>query len=159
MPSTDRPAETSPGVEPQTPSHAARNRADQQMLRATMVALLVAVLLDAAVVIAALMMADGRAVVGALLGTVLTLVVVLPTVMTAYLAPRLGAAGTAGVMFGGWGGKMLVVVITLIAVRDVQSVDLLWTGIALIAGALVAVAVETVLLARLRQPLNIPPRR
>lgn len=135
-----------------------RTDSDRAMLRATILALIVGLLLSVIVIIAAVAAFDGPAAAGAVVGTVLTLVVALPTVLTAWAAPRLGPAGMAGAMFGGWGLKMVIVVVVIIALRDVASVDLGWLGIALLAGALSAVTIEMVLLARLRRPLDVTPR-
>lgn len=134
-----------------------RTASDRAMLRATVLALVVGLLLSGAVIAVAAIGFDSRAVLGAVVGTMLTVVVALPTVLTAWAAPRLGPAGMAGAMFGGWGLKMVVVVVVIIALRDVQAVALGWVGIALLAGALSAVTLEMVLLARLRRPLDVTP--
>lgn len=140
----------------QPPQREVRRTAnDLSMLKATLIALVLALILDVIVLVIAGVTYGSAQLAGALVGTLLTLVVVLPTVATALMAPRLGAAGSAGMMFGGWGLKMVVVVLTIILLRDAEAIDLLWLAIALTAGALVAVAVETILLVRLRQPLNV----
>lgn len=134
-----------------------RTASDRAMLRATVLALVVGLLLSGAVIAVAAFGFDAPAVLGAVVGALLTLVVALPTVVTAWAAPRLGPAGMAGAMFGGWGLKMLVVVVVIIALRDVEAVALGWVGIALLAGALSAVTIEMALLARVRRPLDVTP--
>ncbi|EYT48200.1 hypothetical protein JOD52_001893 [Brachybacterium muris] len=136
-----------------------RTAGDRGMLRATVVALIVGVVLDVVVIAVAAMAYDTPAVLGTLVGTVLTLVVVVPTVVTAYLAPRLGAASMAVTVLASWGGKMVVVVVTLLVLRGVEQVSMLWIGIALLVGALCAIASEMILLAKVRQPLDVTPVR
>ena len=133
---------------------AVRTAGDRGMLRATLVGLVVALVLDTAVIAVAALAYDGPALMGALVGTALTLVVVVPTVVTAYLAPTLGAIAMAVTVLASWGGKMVIVIVALILLRDVQQVDFLWIGIALLVGALCAIAVEMIMLSKVRQPLN-----
>lgn len=142
-----------------TPAGTMRTAGDRGMLRATVIALIVGVVLDLVVIAVAVLAYDTPAVLGAVVGTVLTLVVVVPTVVTAYLAPRLGAASMAVTVLASWGGKMVVVVVTLLVLRGVEQVSMLWIGIALLVGALCAIASEMILLAKVRQPLDVTPVR
>lgn len=158
-------AQVPPGGTTATPSGATtrtgtgRTAGDRGMLRATVVALIVGMVLDVVVIAVAAMAYDTPAVLGALVGTVLTLVVVVPTVVTAYLAPRLGAASMAVTVLASWGGKMVVVVVTLLVLRGVEQVSMLWIGIALLVGALCAIAAEMILLVKVRQPLDVTSPR
>lgn len=132
---------------------------DRGMQRATLVALVVGVLLDAVVIAVAAVAFDTPAVLGALVGTALTLVVVGPTVATAFLAPRLGAVAMAVTVLASWAAKMVIVIVVLILLRDSEQVSILWVGIALLVGALCAIVAEMILLAKVRQPLQVAPAR
>ena len=61
----------------------------------------------------------------------------------------------AATVLGSWAVKMLVVILVLIVVRDMGGVSTRWIGLALLVGAVSAVAVEVTLLARSRQPLDV----
>lgn len=148
-----------PGTATAAGAGTVRTAGDRGMLRATVIALIVGVALDLVVIAVAALGYDTPAVLGAVVGTVLTLVVVVPTVVTAYLAPRLGAATMAVTVLASWGGKMVVVVVTLLVLRGAEQVSMLWIGIALLVGALCAIASEMILLAKVRQPLNVTPVR
>ena len=104
-----------------TPESPARRRTagDRGMLRATLAALIVGLAIDVIVIVIAAAMFDSPAVVGALIGTGLTLVVVVPTVVSAYLAPRLSPLAMAVTVLASWAGKMVIVVVVLILLRDV----------------------------------------
>lgn len=140
-----------------TPESPVRRRTagDRGMLRATLAALIVGLLIDAIVIVIAAVSFDSPALVGALIGTGLTLVVVVPTVVSAYLAPRLSPLAMAVTVLASWAGKMVVVVVVLIALRDVEAVSFLWVGLTLLVGALSGVAVEMILLSKVRQPLDV----
>ncbi|MBE9403084.1 hypothetical protein M4D54_01325 [Brachybacterium sp. p3-SID1565] len=138
-----------------SPEQPVRTRGDRGMLRATLVALAVGVALDAVVIAVAAVAFDTPAVLGALVGTALTLVVVVPTVVTAYLAPKLGAIAMAVTVLASWGAKMVIVIVVLILLRDTAQVSIAWVGIALLVGALCAIAAEMILLLKVRQPLDV----
>jgi hypothetical protein len=63
----------------------------------------------------------------------------------------------AATVLGSWAVKMFIVILVLIAVKDLESVSTPWIGLALLVGAVSAVLVEAVLLARTRQPLDVEP--
>lgn len=142
-----------------SPEQPVRTRGDRGMLRATLVALAVGVALDAVVIAVAAVAFDTPAVLGALVGTALTLVVVVPTVVTAYLAPKLGAIAMAVTVLASWGAKMVIVIVVLILLRDTAQVSIAWVGIALLVGALCAIAAEMILLLKVRQPLDVTSSR
>lgn len=142
-----------------SPEQPVRTRGDRGMLRATLVALAVGVALDAVVIAVAAVAFDTPAVLGALVGTALTLVVVVPTVVTAYLAPKLGAIAMAVTVLASWGAKMVIVIVVLILLRDTAQVSIAWVGIALLVGALCAIAAEMILLVKVRQPLDVTSSR
>lgn len=142
-----------------SPEQPVRTRGDRGMLRATLVALAVGVALDAVVIAVAAVAFDTPAVLGALVGTALTLVVVVPTVVTAYLAPKLGAIAMAVTVLASWGAKMVIVIVVLILLRDTAQVSITWVGIALLVGALCAIAAEMILLLKVRQPLDVTSSR
>lgn len=127
------------------------------MRRAVVIALMIGLALDLVVIILAASLGDGPAVTGALIGTGLTLVVVLPTLAMVFLGRRLAPVTMAATVLGSWAVKMLVVIIVLLLVRDLPSVSAPWLGAALLVGAVSAVLGEGVLLARTRQPLNVEP--
>lgn len=145
---SDRPDSERPEARP-------RSAGDRGMRRATLTALIIGCGLDVIVIAAAIAGFDAPAVVGALIGTALTLVVVVPTVLTAFLAPRMGPIRMAVTVLATWAGKMVVVVVVLIAIRDAQQVAFGWVGAALLAGALSAIAVEMIMLSRVRRPLDV----
>lgn len=142
-----------------SPEQPVRTSGDRGMLRATLVALAVSVGLDAVVIAVAAVAFDTPAVLGALVGTALTLVVVVPTVVTAYLAPKLGAIAMAVTVLASWGAKMVIVIVVLILLRDTAQVSTTWVGIALLVGALCAIAAEMILLVKVRQPLDVTSSR
>lgn len=142
-----------------SPEQPVRTSGDRGMLRATLVALAVSVALDAVVIAVAAVAFDTPAVLGALVGTALTLVVVVPTVVTAYLAPKLGAIAMAVTVLASWGAKMVIVIVVLILMRDTAQVSITWVGIALLVGALCAIAAEMILLVKVRQPLDVTSSR
>lgn len=142
-----------------SPDQPVRTSGDRGMLRATLVALAVGVALDAVVIAVAAVAFDTPAVLGALVGTALTLVVVVPTVVTAFLAPKLGAIAMAVTVLASWGAKMVIVIVVLILLRDTAQVSTTWVGIALLVGALCAIAAEMILLVKVRQPLDVTSSR
>lgn len=125
------------------------------MQRALILALVVGMALDVVVIVIAAMSSDSPALVGALIGTGLTLVVVLPTLAITFAGPRMTPVSMAATVLGSWAVKMLVVILVLIVVRDMAGVSTRWIGLALLVGAVSAVAVEVTLLARSRQPLDV----
>lgn len=148
------PETTSPSNPPKKVRRAA---GDQAMQRATLAALAVGVLLDAVVIVVAATRDDSAALWGALIGTALTLVMVLPTVGITFLGKRLTPVSMAATVLGSWGGKMLIVILVLVGVQNLEAVSTRWIGLALLVGAISAVIVEAVLLARARQPLDAVP--
>lgn len=147
-----QPETTSPSNRPKKVRRAA---GDEAMQRATLAALVVGVLLDAVVIAFAVSQGSGPALWGALIGTGLTLVMVLPTVGITFLGKRLTPVSMAATVLGSWGGKMLIVILVLVGVQNLEAVSTRWIGLALLVGAISAVIVEAVLLARARQPLVI----
>ena len=138
---------------------APRRRAvgDRAMQRAMVLALVVGLVLDAVIILIAALAFDSTALLGALIGTGLTLVVVLPTLVISFAGRRMSPVTMAATVLGSWAVKMFVVILVVIAVRDLASVSTRWIGLALLVGAVAAVSVEAVLLARSRQPLNVEP--
>ncbi|MGP5079081.1 hypothetical protein ACTXKZ_13590 [Brachybacterium alimentarium] len=130
---------------------------DRAMQRAVLLALVVGLVLDAIVITIAAVTADGPALIGALIGTGLTLVVVLPTLVIAVIGRRMTPVTMAAGVLGSWAVKMLIVILVLIVVRDLASVSTRWIGLALLVGAVSAVTVEVTLLMRSRQPLDVEP--
>lgn len=130
---------------------------DLAMQRATLVALAVGLVLDAVVIGIAASRDEPDALMGALVGTGLTLVIVLPTVAITFLGRRLTPVSMAATVLGSWAGKMLIVILVLLAVRGVDGISTRWIGLALLVGAVSAVLVEGVLFARARRPLDVEP--
>jgi len=120
-------------------------------------ALVVGLALDAVIILIAALAFDSTALLGALIGTGLTLVVVLPTLAISFAGRRMSPVTMAATVLGSWAVKMFVVILVVIAVRDLASVSTRWIGLALLVGAVAAVSVEAVLLARSRQPLDVEP--
>ena len=79
------------------------------MQRAVLLALVVGLVLDAIVITVAAVTADGPALIGALIGTGLTLVVVLPTLVIAVIGRRMTPVTMAAGVLGSWAVKMLIV--------------------------------------------------
>lgn len=127
------------------------------MRRAVVIALAIGLGLDLVVLVLAASLGDRTAVTGALIGTGLTLVVILPTLAVVFLARRMTPVTMAAVVLGSWAAKMLVVIVVLLLVRDLPGVSAPWLGAALLVGAVSAVLGEGVLLARTRQPLDVEP--
>ena len=140
---------------PDAPRRPRRAAGDRAMQRATLLALAAGIVLDAVIIAIAATRGDQAALLGALVGTALTLVMVVPTVAITFLGTRLTPVSMAATVLGSWAVKMFVVILVVIAVRDLQSISSRWIGLALLVGALSAVLVEGVLLVRARQPLNV----
>lgn len=132
---------------------AARN--DATMTRAVLIAIGAGLALDALAVVAALLLGGPGAVLGALVGTGLALVVTLPTLISARVGMRQGPAAMAGVVLGTWLAKMVVLIGVLLWVRTLGSIALPWTGYALLVGAVAPAVVEAVLLLRSRPRLEV----
>ncbi|HEX7352439.1 hypothetical protein [Brachybacterium sp.] len=152
--------ETAPTPEGGDPSRRARSpqlAGDLAMQRAALIALAVGLVLDAVVIGVAASRDESAALMGALVGTGLTLVIVLPTVAITFLGRRLTPVSMAATVLGSWAGKMLIVILVLLAVRGVDGVSTRWIGLALLVGAVSAVLVEGLLFARARRPLDVQP--
>lgn len=158
--SQSRDADDSGALDPDDPGRpdpAARNA--RSMRRAVTVAILVGLGLDLLLVLSAALLAGAPQLWGALIGTALSLVVTIPTLATAHYGARGGIGTMAGVVLGGWLVKMVVLVIALLAVRQLGGVSLRWIGLALLLGAVVAAVVEGVLLLRHRTALEVTTGR
>lgn len=142
---------------PGRPATPRRTAGDRSMRRATVIAVVVGLVLDLVVLAVAATRPDGTALPGALVGTGLTLVVVLPSVAIAHLGPRLTPVGMATAVLGSWAVKMFAVILILLLVRDLPSLSTPWIGVALLVGAVSAMIVEATLLLRTRQPLDVAP--
>lgn len=130
---------------------------DRSMQRATVIAVAVGLVLDLVVIALAATRPEATALNGALVGTGLTLIVVLPSVAIAFLGPRLSPLSMAATVLGSWAVKMFVVILILLMVRDLPSLSTQWIGLALLVGAVSAMIVEATLLLRTRQPLDVAP--
>ena len=130
---------------------------DRSMQRATVIAVAVGLVLDVVVLAVAAARPEATALNGALVGTGLTLIVVLPSVAIAFLGPRLSPMSMAATVLGSWALKMFAVILILLFVRDLPSLSTQWIGLALLVGAVSAMIVEAVLLMRTRQPLDVAP--
>ena len=131
---------------------------DRSMRRATVIAVAVGLVLDAIVLAVAATRPEPTALAGALVGTGLTLIVVLPMlIMFLFVSRRLSPMTMAATVLGSWAVKMFVVILILLAVRDHPSLSTQWIGVALLVGAVSAMIVEAVLLMRTRQPLDVAP--
>jgi glucan phosphoethanolaminetransferase (alkaline phosphatase superfamily) len=100
---------------------------------------------------------ESAALYGALVGTGLTLVIVLPTVAIAFVGPRLTPVSMAATVLGSWAVKMFAVILVLLLVRDMEALSTTWIGLALLVGAVSAMVVEATVLMRTRQPLDVMP--
>ncbi|MGP9539421.1 hypothetical protein ACT3SP_15535 [Brachybacterium sp. AOP43-C2-M15] len=151
------PSSTPEASDPARTARTPRAAGDLAMQRATLVALVVGLVLDAVVIAVAATRDDPAALAGALVGTGLTLVIVLPTVVITFLGRRLTPISMAATVLGSWAGKMLIVILVLLAVRDLDGVSARWIGLALLVGAVSAVLIEGLLFARARRPLDVEP--
>ncbi|GAP79229.1 ATP synthase protein I [Brachybacterium sp. SW0106-09] len=127
------------------------------MQRATLIAAGVGLVADLVLLAIAAIRPESAALFGALVGTGLTLAIVLPTVAITFAGPRLTPVSMAATVLGSWAVKMFAVILVLLLVRDVESVSSTWIGLALLVGAVSAVLIEAVVLARTRQPLDVDP--
>lgn len=147
-------------TQPETPAAPRRRTSgDRSMQRATVIAMVVGVLLDLVVITIAATRPESTALAGALVGTGLALIVVLPSVVIAFFGPRLSPMSMAVTVLGSWAVKMFVVILILLLVRDLPSLSTQWIGVALLVGAVSAMIVEATLLLRTRQPLDVAPAR
>jgi hypothetical protein len=127
------------------------------MQRATLIAAGVGLVADLVLLAIAATRPEDAALYGALVGTGLTLVVVLPTVAIAFAGPRMTPVSMAATVLGSWAVKMFVVILVLLLVRDLEVLSTRWIGLALLVGAVSAMVVEASVLMRTRQPLDVPP--
>ena len=146
--------ETPASPSPRSPRRAA---SDRSMQRATLIAAGVGLVADLVLLAIAAIRPESAALLGALVGTGLTLAIVLPTVAITFAGPRLTPVSMAATVLGSWAVKMFAVILVLLLVRDVESVSSTWIGLALLVGAVSAVLIEAVVLARTRQPLDVDP--
>lgn len=146
--------ETPASSSPRSPRRAA---SDRSMQRATLIAAGVGLVADLVLLAIAAIRPESAALLGALVGTGLTLAIVLPTVAITFAGPRLTPVSMAATVLGSWAVKMFAVILVLLLVRDVESVSSTWIGLALLVGAVSAVLIEAVVLARTRQPLDVDP--
>ena len=142
---------------PATPHSPRRAASDRSMQRATLIAAGVGLVADLVLLAIAAIRPESAALLGALVGTGLTLAIVLPTVAITFAGPRLTPVSMAATVLGSWAVKMFAVILVLLLVRDVESVSSTWIGLALLVGAVSAVLIEAVVLARTRQPLDVDP--
>lgn len=149
MPAQPEPPSSSP-----SPRRAA---SDRSMQRATLIAAAVGLVADLVLLAFAATRPEDSALFGALVGTGLTLVIVLPTVAITFAGPRLTPVSMAATVLGSWALKMFLVILVLLLVRGVESVSTTWIGLALLVGAVSAILVEAVVLVRTRQPLDVAP--
>ncbi|ATG54543.1 hypothetical protein CFK41_07030 [Brachybacterium ginsengisoli] len=152
--------------QPDTPSTSGRTGSerprrgtagDRAMQRATVIAVAIGLVLDLVVIALAATRPEATALNGALVGTGLTLIVVLPSVVIAFVGPRLTPLSMAATVLGSWAVKMFVVILILLLVRDHPALSTQWIGLALLVGAVSAMIVEATLLLRTRQPLDVAP--
>ncbi|ASK64816.1 hypothetical protein CFK39_02015 [Brachybacterium avium] len=134
-----------------------RTAGDRSMQRATVIAVVVGLVLDLVVILIAATRPESTALAGALVGTGLTLIVVLPSAVISFLSPRLSPLTMAATVLGSWAVKMFVVILILLAVKDLPSLSTQWIGLALLVGAVSAMLLEATLLLRTRQPLDVEP--
>ncbi len=139
---------------PPSPRRAA---SDRSMQRATLIAAAVGLVADLALLALAATRPEGSALLGALVGTGLTLVIVLPTVAITFAGPRLSPVSMAATVLGSWALKMFLVILVLLLVRGAEGVSTTWIGLALLVGAVSAILVEAMVLVRTRQPLDVTP--
>src|SRR5699024_6873936 len=100
---------------------------DRAMQRATLMALIVGLVLDGLLILFAAVRHDSPAVLGAVVGTVLTLVIVVPSVTIAFTGKRMTPVTMAAAVLGSWAGKMMVVIIVLVLLKDVDAVSKRWS--------------------------------
>ncbi|MFE7604970.1 hypothetical protein ACFU1Q_07375 [Brachybacterium paraconglomeratum] len=146
--------ETPASSSPRSPRRAA---SDRSMQRATLIAAGVGLLADGVVLALAATRPESAALHGALVGTALTLVIVLPTVAIAFAGPRMTPVTMAATVLGSWAVKMFVVILVLLLVRGQEALSAQWIGIALLVGGVSAMLVEASVLLRTRQPLDVAP--
>ena len=127
------------------------------MQRATLIAAGVGLVADLVLLAITAIRPESAALLGALVGTGLTLVIVLPTVAITFAGPRLTPVSMAATVLGSWAVKMFVVILVLLLVRDMAALSTTWIGLALLVGAVSAMVVEATVLMRTRQPLDVAP--
>ena len=146
--------ETPASPSPRSPRRAA---SDRSMQRATLIAAGVGLVADLVLLAIAAIRPESAALLGALVGTGLTLAIVLPTVAITFAGPRLTPVSMAATVLGSWAVKMFVVILVLLLVRDMAALSTTWIGLALLVGAVSAMVVEATVLMRTRQPLDVAP--
>lgn len=157
MPAAEPPAAArTPAPDPRDPGvQRARSRNDAMMGRALLLAVAAGLVIDLVVIVLAATLGGDGALMGALVGSGLALVVTLPTLGSAVLSRRLPPMAWATVLMGSWMVKMFVLIIALLLLRDAEWLSRPWLGLALLAGALVAAVVEAVGMVRTRPRLEV----
>ncbi|ANP27901.1 hypothetical protein DAD186_13510 [Dermabacter vaginalis] len=138
-------------------STAEKNRAHNNALvqKAIVSAVAVGAVIAAVVVLVAWVGFDPLARNGAIVGALLSLVITLPALIVAYWGIAQSPVIMLGTVACTWGGKMLVLIVCLILLREATWLSMPWVGIALLFGAVAPTAVEGVLLARTRPKIEV----
>lgn len=134
-----------------------RDSNHRAIMRTLVIAIAVGVLIDAVLIAAAAIWADTPAVLGALIGTALALVVTVPTLLSVHLGRHQSPLTAAAILAGSWLAKMFVLVIVLAALPDVAAISRPWLGFALLGGALAAAVTEAAGLLAKRPRLEVEP--
>ena len=138
-------------------STAEKNRAHNNALvqKAIVSAVIVGAVIAAVVVLVAWVCFDPLARNGAIIGALLSLVITLPALIVAYWGIAQRPVIMLGTVACTWGGKMLVLIVCLMLLREATWLSMPWVGIALLFGAVAPTAVEGVLLARTRPKIEV----
>lgn len=138
-------------------STAEKNRAHNNALvqRAIVTAVSVGAAIAVVVVIIAWLGFDPLARNGAIVGALLSLVITMPALIVAYWGIARSPVIMLGTVACTWGGKMLVLILSLILLREETWLSMQWVGIALLFGAIAPIVVEGVLLARTRPKIEV----
>lgn len=133
-------------------------RNQRALRRAMMTAIGVGLGLDVVVILIALITAGRPQFYGALIGTALAAMVMVPTLIAVRMGEDWSPQGNAAGILGSWLLKMIIVIGGVVLVSRIDAVSSRWVGIALLVGAFLGLLTEVVLLARQKPRLEVAQR-
>lgn len=133
----------------------ARHINTRAVQRAFFFAIIVGLVLTVLFYTASLFIGGAKEQAGALVGIGLSLLVTLPTLVTALWGVKGSFGALAGSVLGTWLVKMGGLIIAVLALREATWLSLPWAGVALLLGAIVPTLVEIGLLLRERPQLEV----
>lgn len=133
----------------------AREKNTRAVQGAFVLAIIVGLILTALLIVAAVAIGGVKEQLGAAVGMGLSLIVTLPTLVTAFWGIKGKFSALAVSVLGTWLVKMGGLIIAVIALRDAPWMSMQWAGFGLLLGAVVPTLVEIAILLRERPALEV----